>query len=41
MSEEWVIITIVILYAAIGLFVVMDVYFDFRLSYHIRKIFGK
>lgn len=39
--NELLMIIIAVLYAAIGSFVVVDAWFDFRISYRIRKLFRK
>jgi hypothetical protein len=39
--NELLVIMVAVLYAVIGSFIVIDVYFDSRLSHRIRKFFRK
>jgi hypothetical protein len=39
--NELLMVMVVVLYAVIGSFIVIDVYFDFRLSHRVRKFFRK
>ena len=39
--KELSMVMVVVLYAVIGSFIVIDAYFDFRLSHSVRKFFRK
>lgn len=39
--NELLMVIVAVLYAVIGSFIVIDVYFDFRMSHRIRKFFRR